>query len=141
VSILSVRIGVSGYQIQGHPALPDTLSDGSEPKTEAITVGGDMRVLAGFVMVVCAFVIAVAAHTQQKQSSDSEYIAQALSAAPGAVAKRATVVRIQADGSMRTLREGKNEFTCMIMGTDKMCNDPNSMEFINAVMKTYSAAG
>jgi hypothetical protein len=23
----------------------------------------------------------------------------------------------------------------MIMGTDKMCNDPNSMEFINAVIK------
>ena len=36
---------------------------------------------------------------------------------------------------MRTPREGKNEFTCMIMGTDKMCNAPNSMEFINAVMK------
>jgi hypothetical protein len=45
VSILSVRIGVSGFQIPGHPALPDILSVGSEPKTEAITVGGDMRVL------------------------------------------------------------------------------------------------
>jgi hypothetical protein len=136
VSILSVRIGVSGFQTQGHPALPDILSVGSEPKTEAITVGGDMRVLKPvFVTVVCAFVIAAAAHTQQKQSSDSEYIAQALSAAPEAVGKGATVVRMQADGSMRTLREGKNEFTCMIMGTDKMCNDPNSMEFINAVMK------
>jgi hypothetical protein len=95
-----------------------------------------MRVLKPvFVTVVCAFVIAAAAHTQQTQSSDSEYIAQALSAAPEAVGKGATVVRMQADGSMRTLREGKNEFTCMIMGTDKMCNDPNSMKFINAVMK------
>jgi hypothetical protein len=95
-----------------------------------------MRVLkAFFVMAVCAIVIAATAHTQQKQSSDSEYITQALSAAPEAVAKGATVVRMQADGSMRTLREGKNEFTCMIMGTDKMCNDHNSMEFINAVMK------
>jgi hypothetical protein len=36
---------------------------------------------------------------------------------------------------MRTLREGKNEFTCMIRGTDKMCNDRNSMEFMNALMK------
>jgi hypothetical protein len=71
VSILSVRIGVSGFQIQGHPALPDILSIGSEPKTEAITVGGDMRVLKPvFVTVVCAFVIAAAALTQQKQSSD-----------------------------------------------------------------------
>lgn len=95
-----------------------------------------MRVLKpACVMAVATFLIAAVAHTQQKQTSDSEYMAQALSAAPEAVAKGAAVVRMQADGSMRTLREGKNEFTCMVMGTDKMCNDPNSMEFIKAVMK------
>ena len=88
-----------------------------------------------FVMAVAAFLIVGVAHTQQKQTSDSEYMAQALSAAPAAVAKGAAVVRMEADGSMRTLREGKNEFTCMVMGTDKMCNDPNSMEFIHAVIK------
>ncbi len=67
--------------------------------------------------------------------SDSEYIAGALSAAPTAVAKGATVVRVEADGSMHTLRQGTNGFTCMVMGTDKMCNDANSMEFIHALMK------
>jgi hypothetical protein len=82
-----------------------------------------------------AFFIVAAANTPQKQTSDSEYIAQALSAAPEAVAKGAAVVRMEENGSMRTLRAGKNEFTCMIMGTDKMCNDRNSMEFINAMMK------
>jgi hypothetical protein len=86
-------------------------------------------------VTVMLIVIAAAATTQQKQSSDSEYIAQALSAAPEAVAKGAAVIRVEENGSMRTLRAGKNEFTCLVMGTDKMCNDRNSMEFVNAMMK------
>ncbi len=86
-------------------------------------------------VAVSLFLVAATAIAQEKQITDSEYIAQALSAAPEAVAKGATVVRVEKDGSMRTLRAGKNEFTCMIMGTDKMCNDRNSMEFIHAMMK------
>ena len=43
-------------------------------------------------------------------------------------------MRMGNDGSMKTVRAGKNGFTCMIMGTDKMCNDANSMEFIHAMM-------
>ena len=39
-----------------------------------------------FAVAVLAFFIAAAANTQQKQMSDSEYITQALSAAPEAVA-------------------------------------------------------
>jgi len=42
------------------------------------------------------------------------------------------------DGKMRTLREGKNGFTCMVMATNKMCNDANSMEFFGAMMKGES---
>lgn len=87
------------------------------------------------VAAVPVVLIATTAKPQQKQISDSQYTAQALSAAPPAVAKDATVVRMEKDGSMRTLRAGKNEFTCMVMGTDKMCNDRNSMEFIHALMK------
>jgi hypothetical protein len=86
-------------------------------------------------IAVLVISIAAAAHTQQKQTSDQEYIAQALSAAPEAVAKEATVIRMDEHGSMRTVRAGKNEFVCLIMGTDKMCNDRNSMEFISAMMK------
>jgi hypothetical protein len=81
-----------------------------------------------------AFFIAAAARTQQRQISDSEYIAQALSAAPAAVAKGGTVIRME-NGSMRTLRVGDNGFTCMIAGTDKMCNDRNSTAFLDALMK------
>jgi hypothetical protein len=88
-----------------------------------------------FVVSVLLILIAATANTQQKQSSDSEYIAQALSAAPEAVAKGAAVIRAEENGSVRTLRAGKNEFTCLVMGTDKMCNDRNSMDFINAMMK------
>ncbi|MBZ5654794.1 MAG: hypothetical protein LAO56_05895 [Acidobacteriia bacterium] len=88
-----------------------------------------------FAMVVSIFLIAATATTQPKQVSDSEYLAQALSAAPEAIAKGAAVVRVEANGSMRTLRKGENEFTCMVVGTDKMCNDRNSMEFIDALMK------
>jgi hypothetical protein len=88
-----------------------------------------------FAVTVWLFLIAATADTQQKQMSDSEYIAQVLSAAPEAVAKGAAVVRMEKNGSMRTLRTGANGFTCMIEGTDKMCNDRNSMEFIDALMK------
>ena len=75
-----------------------------------------------------------AAIAQEAQVSDATYMAEALSAAPGAIAKDAAVVRLGNDGSMRTLRKGTNGFTCLIMGTDKMCNDINSMEFIHAMM-------
>jgi hypothetical protein len=88
-----------------------------------------------FVIAVAALLVAARANTQQKQTSDSQYLKLALSAAPEAVAKGAAVVRFENDGNMRTLRAGDNGFTCMIMGSDKMCNDRNSMEFIDAVMK------
>ena len=72
---------------------------------------------------------------KKAEISDSAYTAQALSAAPKAIAKDAGVVRMEADGKMKTLRESKNGFTCMIIATDKMCNDANSMEFFGAMMK------
>ena len=80
-------------------------------------------------------VVAIFAKPQKKELSDAEYIKQALSAAPKAVAEGAKVVRLLNDGSMKTIREGGNGFTCMVMGTDRMCNDANSMEFIHALVK------
>ena len=44
-------------------------------------------------------------------------------------------MRMADDGSMRTLRTGKNGFTCMVIVKDKMCSDANSMEFFQAMMK------
>ena len=80
-------------------------------------------------------VVAIFGKPQKKEMSDAEYIKQALSAAPKAVAEGAKVVRLLNDGSMKTIREGGNGFTCMVMGTDRMCNDANSMEFIHALVK------
>ena len=107
-----------------------------------------MRGLTASLLAVCLVVLVGIAAAQEQappkmthkmvskkaEVSDARYIQQALSAAPKAVAKDASVVRMGADGKMRTLREGKNGFTCMVIGTDKMCNDANSMEFFSAAM-------
>lgn len=92
-----------------------------------------MRTATLILAPVGAFLFAAALADDVK--SDADYIKAALSAAPAAVAKEAAVVRMANDGTMHTLRKGSNGFTCLIMGTDKMCNDANSMEFLHAVMK------
>jgi uncharacterized protein YgiM (DUF1202 family) len=68
-------------------------------------------------------------------SSDATYTAKALAAAPKAVAKDAGVARYEKDGTMKTIRESKNGFTCMVIMGDAMCADANSMAFFDAMMK------
>ena len=68
-------------------------------------------------------------------TSDAAYIAKALTAAPPAVAKGAGVARIEMDGNVKTLRDSKNGFTCLVMLNDVMCADANSMAFFGAAMK------
>ena len=114
------------------------IAGSQEVKTEIpieYSMEANTRMVKTFFAVAALFLIAVTVNAQQKQMSDSEYMAQALSAAPKAVAKGAAVVRAGKNGSMRTLRAGTDGFTCMIMGTDRMCNDRNGMEFIHAMMK------
>jgi len=70
-------------------------------------------------------------------ASDQSLIASAMKAAPAAISKNATIVAMGADGKMRTLREGKNGFTCMpdnpeTPGPDPMCADKNAMEWVGA---------
>jgi hypothetical protein len=70
-------------------------------------------------------------------ASDQKLIASAMSAAPAAIAKGATIVAMEADGKMRTLRKGTNGFTCMpdnpaTPGPDPMCMDKNAMEWVGA---------
>jgi len=91
---------------------------------------GMMLALSGSLLA-----IAILAEPQKKEMTDAEYTAQALSAATKAIADGAAVVRLENSGNMRTVRQGRNGFTCLVMGTDKMCNDANSMEFIHALMK------
>lgn len=94
-----------------------------------------MPTLRAQLAVAVALVSIASPASAQQKTSDREYVAEALSAAPSAVAKGATVVRAEADGKMRTLRTGTNGFTCMVVGTDRMCNDANSMAFLDAYMK------
>jgi hypothetical protein len=83
------------------------------------------------------------AAAQQKTMSDEELIANATSAAPEAVAQHAAVMAMDAQGKMRTLRDGTNNFTCMpdnpqSPGDDPMCLDQNGMEWAHAWM-THAA--
>ncbi len=87
--------------------------------------------LVGTLIVITGF----AAAQKKTASSDAAYIAKAMSAAPKAVAKDATIARMDEGGKMTTLQQGKNGFTCMVIGGEKMCADANSMAFFDAWMK------
>lgn len=91
-------------------------------------------------LILTAYVCAVYAPSAQLvRADDAETIKNAESAAPPAVGAGATIYAPQADGSMKTLREGKNGFWCMpndpnTPGDDPMCGDANSMEWAMAWM-------
>ena len=101
-----------------------------------------MRItIVGAVLVVAvAFggsVLAQPKHTPPK--TDAELIANAMSAAPRAVAREATIVAMDEKGQMRVLREGKGAFTCMpddprTPGNDPMCLDKAGMDWAKAWM-------
>jgi hypothetical protein len=69
--------------------------------------------------------------------TDEQMIESAMSGAPAAIAKGATVIVMEADGKMRTLKTGTNGFSCMpdnpvTPGPDPMCMDKNAMEWVHA---------
>lgn len=71
-------------------------------------------------------------------TTEPEMIASAMSAAPEAVSKDATIVAMDDKGQMKTLRQGTNQFTCMpdgpSPGVDPMCLDKNGLEWAMAWM-------
>jgi hypothetical protein len=80
---------------------------------------------------------AAAPSAKGAKSGDAKLIASAMSAAPAAISRHASVVTMAADGSMKTLRKGTNGFTCMpddpsTPGPDPMCGDQNAMEWVMA---------
>jgi hypothetical protein len=94
--------------------------------------------------VLLAAVAITVARAEQGSSSDAAYISAAMSAAPPAIAQGATIIMPQKDGTMRTVRQGSNQFTCMVAGQDPMCADKGGMDFVGALVshKTPpSAAG
>lgn len=90
-------------------------------------------------MFVSTFVVTmnVCAADAAAPVNDAQIIESAMSAAPASVAKDATIVAMEADGKMRTLRPGGNGFTCMAdnpatPGPDPMCMDKNAMDWVHA---------
>jgi hypothetical protein len=79
--------------------------------------------------------------------SDEELIKNAMSAAPEAVARDATIIAFDKEMNARTVREGTNNFTCLpdnpaSPGNDPMCLDANGMEWAKAWMgKAQPPAG
>jgi hypothetical protein len=74
-----------------------------------------------------------------KAKTDAELIASAKSAAPRSVSGDATIVAVEADGSLRTLREGRGAFTCLpndpnTPGNDPMCLDKHGLEWFKALL-------
>jgi hypothetical protein len=82
--------------------------------------------------------LSAAAHgADQKPKTDAAKIANAMTAAPAAVSRNASVVEMGEDGSMKALRKGTGEWTCVpddpsTPGNDPMCLDPNAMEWLHA---------
>ena len=75
--------------------------------------------------------------TQPALSGDAALIQSAMSAAPAAVGQDAMIMVMNADGTMRQLRDGHNGFTCIpdapdTPGPDPMCADANAMEWVDA---------
>ena len=69
--------------------------------------------------------------TAQQSSSQDEYIARLMKAAPPQIVQDATVIKM--DGKeMRTLKNGSNGWTCMEANDVPMCLDPNAMEWAHA---------
>ncbi len=103
------------------------------------------KMLAVAVAIACGSAMAAETAKPEKSAkaakgpSDAQLIASAEKAAPAKVSKNATIVAMEADGSMRTLRKGTNGFTCMpdnpeTPGPDPMCLDPAAMEWAKAWM-------
>ena len=75
-----------------------------------------------------------AAPSAKAAPSDAALIKAAMSAAPAAISKDATIAVMSDDmKSTRTLRKGTNGYTCMPK-PDPMCADQNAMEWFDAYM-------
>ena len=103
-----------------------------------------MRTTSIAILSILGLAAALAAHADTAKPAgakagptDAELIKSAMSAVPAAVGKNATIVAMEADGKMRTIRKGTNGFTCMpdnpaTPGPDPMCMDAAAMEWVHA---------
>lgn len=90
-------------------------------------------------MIVSLTALTSNVHAADKKApmSDEQIVQSAMKAAPAKVSQGATIIAMNADGSMRTVRKGTNKFTCMAdnpetPGPDPMCMDANAMQWVHA---------
>ena len=95
------------------------------------------HLVAILVYAACGIATIAAAQAQHKPKSDAELIASAMSAAPPSISHDATVIAMDGD-KVRTLRQGRNEFTCVPDDPGSPGNDPmclrNAMLWLQAWM-------
>jgi hypothetical protein len=116
----------------------------SSKRENAMRVGIALALIALAYSVDSYSAPAIAQHHASKQKAekpktDAELIASAMSAAPLAVSKDATIVAVGSDGKLRTLRQGQGGFTCVpddpnTPGNDPMCLDRNGFEWFKALL-------
>lgn len=90
-------------------------------------------VCSAITVALAAVPLAISAQ-QAGDMSDSAYVAKVMTGAPAAVVKSATIVRINANGTMKTIQTGNNGFTCMLLDTTPGCADRNAVEWMHAMM-------
>ncbi|MGN6058224.1 MAG: hypothetical protein ACTHOI_06535, partial [Sphingomicrobium sp.] len=86
-------------------------------------------------LLVAAAAGALAGSAVVAQTADP--IASAESAAPASISSKATIVQMDAKGTMQVLRKGTNGWTCIpdapdTPGPDPMCFDPNAAKWVQA---------
>jgi hypothetical protein len=95
--------------------------------------GNEMMGNTSLALVGSLFFFANIANAQQSPpADDAAYTKLVMTAAPEQLVRDATIVRMDANGTMRTLKKGSNEYTCMIANDVPMCADPNAMEWAHA---------
>jgi hypothetical protein len=78
-----------------------------------------------------------ATETKSTAAASNDPVASAESAAPAALAHNASIVTVDAKGTMTTVRKGTNGWTCMpdapdTPGPDPMCFDANAAKWVQA---------
>lgn len=87
-----------------------------------LSLGAAMVALAGIAK----------AEQSQAMLTDDELMQRLSTAAPQHVLEHATVLNMDQDGKMRTVRQGSNGWTCMDPGGSPMCADQAAMEWAQA---------
>src|SRR6266436_9508608 len=65
------------------------------------------------IVLVSGLAVAQPHNMPSGKMTDEEIIKSAMSAAPQAIGKDATIIDVGSDGKMRVVRQGSNQFTCM----------------------------